>query len=138
MKKLIILFILLLSGIVYGQPPDPNIPVVRNYVYDPNAGPYVFDFKVFEFDAQMVNVTVTGMPWINLSSPVIDPNNMKYEYTGDVPLPTGIHYLLITADDRQAGDTRPLNDPNDLDGPLSAEAYMKFEIVKINQRPIIR
>lgn len=127
------LLVLLFCSVCLAQ--DPNIPVMRTYVGEPNE-PVFFDFRVIDLDGDKVNVDVSGLGrWLN--PPVVDPNGMMSSYTGDVKLGVGVFHLLIVADDRKAGDTRPLDATPD--GPKSAKAYIRFDTrKKINRRPLIR
>lgn len=128
-----LLLILLLAQI------DPNVPVLRTYVGEPNV-PIAFDFRVIDLDGDIPNVVVTGYPVMWLNPAVADPNGMKFSYTGDVKMVSeGDFYLLVTADDRAAGDTRPWGVVGDLtDLPKQVKAYLEFKVRKRNRAPVIR
>jgi hypothetical protein len=120
---------------------DPNVPVLRTYVGEPNVS-ISFDFRVIDLDGDVPNVAVSGYPVMWLNPAVVDPNGMKFSYTGDVKMVTeGDFYLLVTADDRKVGDTRPWGVPGDsTDLPKQVKAYLKIEVRKktINRAPVIR
>jgi hypothetical protein len=145
--------ILILLAINYTpvSPPEPNdipfaydanmvtAPILKWYVGEPNAVIF-FDFKVTEPDGNDVNVSVIGTRYIFVKPPVKtadsnDPNgvSVKHRYKCDVKTSReGVLYLKIKTDDRQLGDNRPLDDPNDDDGPKSDT---RFILVWIRKEP---
>jgi hypothetical protein len=114
-------------------------PILKWYIGEPNK-PLYFDFKVTEPDGNDVNVSITGTQHIFIRPPVasMDPNDpngvsVKHRYNCDLKTSReGVLYLKIKTDDRQPGDNRPLDDPNDDDGPKSDT---RFILVRIRKEP---
>lgn len=152
MKKILgslILLVSLSTACFAGNPPfvyDPNrvtAPIIKWYIGEPNM-PIFFSFTVWEPDGQNVNVSITGIPQLWLNTPPAqstDPNDgsKTFFYNGDLRVNDAqIVYLLVTADDRQPGDTRPFNDPNDPSGPLKVEGMILVKAALRNRPPEIR
>ena len=117
MKRVIIF--LFLCSCAYAQP-DPNIPVLRSYVGEPNEA-IDFAFWVRDLDGDKVNVVVSGpVHWLDM--PVADPNGLMVDYSGDIAFDAiGEYYLKIEADD----------------GMEAVFAYLKFIVRRKNRAPEI-
>lgn len=119
MRYILPILTLMITSACFAQP-DPNIPVLRSYVGEPNTA-IDFSFWVRDLDGDKVNVVVSGpVHW--LDKPVADPNGLIVRYKGDIAFDAiGEYYLKIEADD----------------GMEAVWVYLKFDVRRKNRAPEI-